>query len=112
MKFDLWGLKIDFPPFNIPVFLAIFTTVAFFALLGDIVFREIPTGSKDISFTMLGSVATAFGSLIQYYFGSSAGSARKTDMLQQPTTSTTTTTPTTEVKTVTEPKTEKKDGEA
>ncbi len=112
MKFKLFGWDFECPPFNLPLFLAITTTLGFFSLLGDICFREVPTGSKEIAFAMLGSVGSAWTGLIGYYFGSSAGSARKTEMLAQPTTSTTTTTPTTEVKTVTEPKTEKKDGEA
>ncbi len=110
MKFKLFGFDFEFPAFNIPLFLAISTTMGFFALLGDILFREIPSGSKDISFTMLGAVATAWGSLIQYFFGSSAGSARKTDMLATTGTSTTTTTADTKTETIVQPG--KKDDES
>ena len=103
MKFRLFNWDFEFPPFNLPLFLAITTTIGFFSLLGDICFREVPTSSKEIAFAMLGSVGSAWTGLIGYYFGSSAGSARKTEMMAQPTTTTVTTAPDSKVETVTAP---------
>ncbi len=108
MKFRLFNWDFEFPPFNVPLFLAIATTCAFFSLVADICFREVPTGSKEIAFTMLGSVGTQWVAVMQYHFGSSSGSARKTEMMGQPTTTTVTTAPDSKTETVTAP-TEKKD---
>lgn len=50
-------------------------------MLGDICFREVPVGSKEIAFTMLGTVGAAWTGIVGYFFGSSAGSAKKTEIL-------------------------------
>ncbi len=103
MKIDLWGAKVEFPAFNIPVFLVVTTTLGFFGLIGKVALYEVPTGSKEIAFAMIGSISAAWTGVVGYYFGSSSGSAAKTALLAPPTTSTTTTTPSAEVRTVTEP---------
>lgn len=66
---------------DIPKFLVVSTTIGFFSMLGLIVLRPLPNESKDIINVMLGSVATAWGTIVMYHFGSSAGSAKKTDMM-------------------------------
>jgi len=81
VKIKLGPLSVDLPPFNIPVFLVLTTTIGFFALIGKICLYEIPAGSKEIAFAMIGSISTAWTGVVGYYFGSSAGSARKTEML-------------------------------
>lgn len=69
-------LKID-----APVFLVVSTTLGFFALLGLLFARDLPEGTKDILQVMLGGVLGQWTTIISYFFGSSSGSARKSDML-------------------------------
>lgn len=46
-----------------------------------ILFVTIPTGNKEIIYTMFGSLWTYTGVVINFHRGTSAGSVRKTDML-------------------------------
>jgi hypothetical protein len=62
-------------------FLVATTTLGFFALLALLFFHNIPEGTKDILQVMLGGVLGQWTTIISYYFGSSSGSARKTDMI-------------------------------
>ena len=64
-----------------PQLLALVVTAGFFGLLAFMCVRELPLGSKDLLNIMLGSLGTAWVSIIAYYFGSSAGSAHKTELL-------------------------------
>jgi hypothetical protein len=71
-----------------PKALGIAITIGFFALLVYLMRREPPPGSRDILNIMLGSLGSAWIGVVSYYFGSSAGSARKTELMsaRQPTT--------------------------
>ena len=82
MKFKLGPLEITLPPFNVPVFLAVVITLGFMLLIAKICFQEVPAGSKEIAFAMTGSISTWVGIMVGYHFGSSSGSARKTDLLK------------------------------
>jgi hypothetical protein len=64
-----------------PKILAYSVTGGFFTLLYVMAFHSVPDATKDILMIMIGSLGTAWAGLISYYFGSSAGSARKTDLL-------------------------------
>ena len=64
-----------------PKALAISITVGFFGLLGYLCKFEPPPGSRDILNIMLGSLGSAWIGVVTYYFGSSAGSDRKTELL-------------------------------
>lgn len=68
---------------NAPPFLVVTTTLGFFTILGLLFFKEIPEATKDILQVMLGGVAGQWTAIIQYHFGSSSGSHRKTDMLNE-----------------------------
>ena len=70
-----------------PKVLGIAITVGFFGLLAYLMKREPPAGSRDILNIMLGSLGSAWIGVVTYYFGSSAGSARKTELMsaKQPT---------------------------
>jgi hypothetical protein len=65
----------------IPGTLAIGVTLGFFGLLTSIMFKSPPTESKDLLNIMLGALGAAWASIVSYYFGSSAGAARKDAML-------------------------------
>jgi hypothetical protein len=65
----------------VPGALAIMLTVGFFGLLGWMMYKAPPEGSRDLLNIMLGSLGTAWAGMIAYYFGSSAGSARKDELL-------------------------------
>lgn len=65
----------------IPGFLAVGVTIGFFGLLALIVFRPPPAASAAMLNIMLGALATAWVAIVMFYFGSSAGSARKTELL-------------------------------
>lgn len=64
-----------------PKALGIAITLGFFGLLYFLLRHEPPTGSRDILNIMLGSLGSAWIGVVTYYFGSSAGSARKTELL-------------------------------
>lgn len=67
----------------IPGTLAVVVTVCFFGLLGWLMYKSPPEGSKDILNIMLGALGAAWASIVAYYFGSSAGSAKMRETLQQ-----------------------------
>ncbi len=64
-----------------PKALGMTITVGFFGLLYYLLRHEPPAGSRDILNIMLGSLGSAWIGVTTYYFGSSAGSDRKTEIL-------------------------------
>jgi hypothetical protein len=68
---------------KIPAILAILITVGFFGVLTYMLLKPIPPTGHDAMLLMLGSLSTAWAAVVGYYFGSSAGSAQKTDLLAQ-----------------------------
>jgi hypothetical protein len=66
---------------NAPAVLAGVITVGFFGVLFYILKYGIPTEGGEALLVMLGALGTAWGGVVQYYFGSSAGSKQKTDAL-------------------------------
>jgi hypothetical protein len=67
----------------LPGVLAVLVTFGFFGLLGLSAFHTMPKSSEKILDVMTGSLGTAWIMIITYYFGSSAGSDRKTELLAQ-----------------------------
>lgn len=65
---------------KIPAILAILLTLGFFGILGYMFFSPQEVYNNALM-AMLGALATAFLSIINYYFGSSSGSAKKNDLL-------------------------------
>jgi hypothetical protein len=66
----------------VPPALAAIITVGFFGILMMMMFGKVD-GSNPTILMMLGSLSTAWTGIIAYYFGSSAGSQAKTDLLSK-----------------------------
>lgn len=64
-----------------PRVLAYGVTVGFFGLLGYMLKFDVPAANKDILNIMLGALGGSWVSIITYYFGSSAGSKAKNDLI-------------------------------
>jgi len=48
-----------------------------------LVFFEMPTGNKDALLLVLGTLVASFSAVVGYFYGSSKGSADKTDLLKK-----------------------------
>lgn len=68
---------------KIPAVLAIVVSLGFFISLWWVFGHGVKPESHDLATIMLTTLATAWVSIIAYYFGSSAGSDRKTELLAQ-----------------------------
>lgn len=65
---------------KVPAMLAGAVTVGFFGIMALLLFKQID-GSNQAILIMLGSLGMAWGGIIQFYFGSSAGSMQKTELM-------------------------------
>jgi hypothetical protein len=66
---------------KMPALIAFAALVGFFGILSAMVFLELPSGSEQPLAVMLGALGALVGQIGNYYFGSSAGSAKKNEML-------------------------------
>ena len=66
-----------------PKVLAYGVTIGFFAVLFYVLALDIPLEQEKVVFFMLGSLSTAWTGIMAYFFGSSAGSAAKHNLLEK-----------------------------
>jgi hypothetical protein len=66
-----------------PKYLAYFITFGFFATLGYLIVYGKPQAGGDVMLVMVGSLGTAWASIVSFFYGSSAGSAAKTDVINK-----------------------------
>jgi hypothetical protein len=57
--------------------------LGFFIVLIGLIFVEVPQGNKDALYLALGTLFGSFTSIVGYFYGSSAGSKQKTELLAE-----------------------------
>lgn len=65
-----------------PRVLAVLVVGGFFGMLLTVVLKSVPAEMNDAALIMFGGLSASFTAVIAYYFGSSAGSAAKNDLLR------------------------------
>ena len=62
---------------------AIIILIGYFGLIGALLKWGIPAVNSEPIWILVGGLASAFGAVVQFFFGSSTGSVAKTDMLEK-----------------------------
>lgn len=66
-----------------PEIMAYLITVGFFATLAYLIIYGKPQTGGDVMLVMVGALGTAWSTIVAYFYGSSAGSAAKTDAINK-----------------------------
>ena len=61
--------------------LGVLIIVGFFALLVILIFKPIPENNNEVLNLAIGSLLSSFSMVVGYFYGSSAGSAQKTELM-------------------------------
>jgi len=69
----------------VPAILSYFVTIGYFGVLAGMMTKWLVVADSQVALMMLGSLTTAWGSVLAFWFGSTRDSARKTDLLAQST---------------------------
>jgi hypothetical protein len=56
-------------------------TICFFLVLALLIFKPMPQENKDVLYLAIGALIGFEGAIVQYFYGSSAGSAEKTNII-------------------------------
>ena len=57
--------------------------LGFFALLGVLIYKGIPTENSDVLNITIGGLLAAFSTIVAYFYGSSKGSQDKNELLNK-----------------------------
>lgn len=57
--------------------------IGFFFILWIIFGKVLPTENKEIGLLVIGALVAKFGDVVNYFFGSSKGSADKTELMNK-----------------------------
>jgi glycerol uptake facilitator-like aquaporin len=68
---------------KVQALLAFVLTVGFFACIWMVTKTEVSSSMRDAMLILIGSLGAAFGAVVNYYFGSSSGSAQKNQLLAE-----------------------------
>lgn len=66
---------------RMPMILGLAVNAAFFGVLAALIFKVVPQESRDILLVLVGALTASWKDTYGYYFGSSAGSARKDEII-------------------------------
>jgi len=55
--------------------------LGFFTVIGLLIFTEVPVANNDVLNLSIGALITGFATVVGFFYGSSAGSQKKTDAL-------------------------------
>lgn len=69
--------------FDAPKFLIIATTLATFSFIVMIFYVNVPDAIANVLFTMIGIIIGKYGTIVEYFFGSSSGSKAKSDTINE-----------------------------
>jgi hypothetical protein len=56
-------------------------TICFFLVLAILIFKAMPQENKDVLYLAIGALISYMGAIVNYYYGSSAGSAKKDETI-------------------------------
>ena len=56
-------------------------TLGFFAILSLLIFQGIPEPNSDVLYLLIGALIAGFTTVVNYFYGSSIGSADKTEIM-------------------------------
>jgi len=79
---DARGMQIAKPSF-MPALLSALVTLGYFGILVGMMAGVLKVSDSQALLIMLGSLSTAWGMVMAFWFGTTSGSARKTDLLAQ-----------------------------
>lgn len=69
----------------VPFLLAFSTTVGLLGVMAILSFHEVPEGSREVIFVLVGSLGAGWTGIVGYYYGSSSGSAKKSEIMAKST---------------------------
>jgi predicted outer membrane lipoprotein len=58
-------------------------SICFFAVIALLIFKPIPQENRDVFYLILGSLIGLESTVVNYFYGSSRGSAEKSELLKQ-----------------------------